>query len=748
MTTMTTGSASTGSEQIELLRRSSLFGNLDDRDLEVLAPQFEACHLDTGDLLFAQGEEADALYLLAEGALDVQAHGPDGRWRSVGRIGAGQCVGEMAVVYSGRRTATVRAEAPCRLLRLSKTAFGELVAANPEIGTTVRGLLTRRLPALRGSTSELFGDVDDALLRELESRFTWHVLRRGEVLFRQGEIGDRMYLVVHGRMQVLVASEGVQEHVVADIGPGEWIGEMALFLDEPRSATVRAVRDSELVGLSRADFDTVIEHHPQCLRPIVNMLARRLKATTHGQRQSTGAPLAVTIAVVPLAADLPPIPPHLLEELAESGSVLALDATRFDAIHGAGAAACPLDDTRSGYLNEWLSQQEEAYRYVIYETGAAPNAWALRCMRHADRILYLARADDDPEMREIEHLYERENLLCPRELVLLHPADRTHPRGTARWLDARTLERHHHIRKGNYADVQRVARLLTGRASGLVLSGGGARGFAHIGVIRALTEAGLRFDSIAGTSIGAFIGSLYACDLDEAEIIARVRRVLVDPPRGIHYGVPYTSLMRVEGATRKVREMYDDLALEDLWMPFFCISTSLTKVDMKVHRRGPAWKAMRATTAVPGIFPPVIDGDEVLVDGGIVNNLPVELMSASGVKHIAACDVTRAGTLSAGADWRERATLADVLLNLVNPRRHPVPAVRMPHLINRCMDTASRMRKRQEMWRAQLYLAPPISSYPLLAMQEFNNLVEIGYTYTREVLEKTSGAVLERFTGT
>ena len=211
------------------------------------------------------------------------------------------------------------------------------------------------------------------------------------------------------------------------------------------------------------------------------------------------------------------------------------------------------------------------------------------------------------------------------ELVLLHPGTAQRPSGTAGWLAKRDLHAHHHVRLGDQTHMQRLARRLAGRALGLVLSGGGARGFAHVGVLRAMEELGIEIDLIGGTSMGALVGGQYARGLGLHESLELNRR-FANPKQLFDYTLPLTSLMASRKLTRVMMGTYGDVRIEDLWRPFFCVSSNLTRAEAIIHRSGPLWEAVRASIAIPGIFTPILRGGDVLVDGGVMNNFPVDVM--------------------------------------------------------------------------------------------------------------------------
>jgi predicted acylesterase/phospholipase RssA len=289
------------------------------------------------------------------------------------------------------------------------------------------------------------------------------------------------------------------------------------------------------------------------------------------------------------------------------------------------AALAEADDLGDVALKGWLSEQEATYRYIVYEADYAWTPWTRRCVGQADRALIVARAGANPAPGPVEAEARRIGGHARAELILVHPDDSLRPVGTAAWLAPREVHTHHHVRIGVPGDLGRLARRLAGRALGLVLSGGGARGFAHVGVIRALEEAGLVVDMIGGTSMGALVGAGYASGRNYEEQV-RLARMFSNRKNLFDYTLPLTSFL----ASRKVADLYralfEELRIEDMWRPFFVVSSNLTRAEPVIHREGSIAGCVRASTAIPGVFAPVLRDGNVLVDGGVMNNFPIDVM--------------------------------------------------------------------------------------------------------------------------
>jgi len=505
------------------------------------------------------------------------------------------------------------------------------------------------------SFPDLFGGLPDSALRELEAEFERVYLTSGETLIRQGESGDCMYLLLIGRLRAYVQRADGKEIVVGEVGRGEVVGEMALLIDEPRSATVRAVRDSELFRLSKEVFDRFSEKHPLVMKQIARVNLKRLRRTILFPRvESTVA----TIVIVPARRDAPLsyFASSLARALDAIGPTLHLNKERFDQRPGGSVAA-------------WLGEQELKYRYVIYESDGTRSQWARRCLRQADHVLAVGLGGSDPALGEAEaeiQPFDWRGLAARRDLVLLQPDATDRPSGTQAWLAARHVDGHQHVRMHSTADYDRLARFLTGRAVGLVLGGGAARGMAHIGAIRAIQELAIPIDFVGGTSSGAIIAGALAKGMDCESMLRTVK----DAARGslLDFTLPFVSVISGRRISRALERTFEDVMIEDLWLNYFCVSSNLSRARMVVHRRGPLWKGIRASISLPGILPPVFHDRDLLVDGGLMNKLPVDVMRGLCNRgKVLAVSVSTQGGLEAGGFFGEHLSGWRVLGKRLNP---------------------------------------------------------------------------------
>jgi hypothetical protein len=292
-----------------------------------------------------------------------------------------------------------------------------------------------------------------------------------------------------------------------------------------------------------------------------------------------------------------------------------------------GAALADGADATHDAVVAWLSACERAHRHVVLEADDAWTPWTQRCLRQADRVLVVARAGDDPAPGLVERAMREAGVRARVELVLVHDDACARPTATARWLAGRDVATHHPPAPRPRGRTSRgLARRVSGPRGGPRAGGGGARGFAHIGMLRALAEDGVEIDAIGGTSIGALIAGAHAHGLGVDAMIA-IARDFASPKKLLDRTLPLASLMAARKVTALYQHLFGDVHVEDLWTPLFAVSSSLSRARAVVHRSGPLWRGVRASTAIPAIFPPMLaDDGDVLVDGNVMNNMPLDVM--------------------------------------------------------------------------------------------------------------------------
>jgi len=453
-----------------------------------------------------------------------------------------------------------------------------------------------------------------------------------------------------------------------------------------------------------------------------------------------------TIAVLPAADSVAArkLASSLSVALAVVGSTKLVSRDSLRSEFGLDFSTVEEASARDTELAARLDAVEASHRMVLYQADGEITAWTKRCVRQADLILVADRADrgeSDNALASVREYFDSCAITARVELALLHAGSSNSAIKTSDRLGKLRPSTHHHVVSSESADIARLARLLTGKAMGLVLSGGGARGFAHIGVIRALHERDIPIDYIGGTSMGAVIAAQQALGWDW-QTMARVNREewpRCEPQK--NYTLPLVALNSARRMDQMLRRMFGDIEIENLRTKFFCVSTNLTKAAATIHREGPLWKAVRASVSIPGIGPPAIENGEILVDGGLVDNLPVETMKKLCQGRVYAVDVSEQVEFSSRLKESYTVSGWKLLWQQLNPF---VEKPDIPNILNTLYRTttvggirAIESAKSQ----ADLCFEPPVGQFGVFEWKSVEKIIEVGYRYAIKKLDERSATL-------
>ena len=709
------------------LASCSLFGDVPAERLAALEPGLARVDLPAGHDLVREGDPGDTMYVLVQGTLDVYVQTAAGGRAKLDLLRPGASVGELALITAQVRTATVTAREPAVLVELSRADFERLAGDQPGLYETVVRQAAPRLQRVQlGPVLEAWvGELESEELRDLQDRVQWVHLASGQTLFDQGDTSDGMYLVVSGRIR---ASRSLDDGSVAsvEVGRGGSIGEIGLISDAPRAERAVALRDSHVVRITR----NVAGQHPSFLIHAARTLVARTRLGGRTRQRPR------TVAVQPVNPDAPgrAVADALARELSGSGRAAMVDAVQIDDVLGR-RDACQAEpgSALDPVLTHWLNERETELDHLVFACDATDSPWTRRALRQADVVLLVAAASADPGIRQVERVARE---LCRDvQLALVHPDDTQRPEGTVRWLASRHGTTHHHVRLGDPRDLGRLARRLTGRAQGLVFSGGGARGYAHIGLIRALQERDVAIDMIGGTSMGAVVGGGFALT-GEYDACYRAAASFGDPKRLLDRTLPIVALNRSRAVTELYRTMFGEARIEDLWTPFLCVSANLTRAEPVVHETGPLWEAVRASSAIPGVFTPLVRDGDLLVDGGVMNNFPVDLMRERvGAGIVIGSNAYAQNARQERYDIGTSVSGWDVLRQKLLPfgRKKHYPS--MLSTLMRATSLSSKHLGEAAFALADLTIRYPTEDFGTLDFDRYDELIAIGYHVAQEVLE-------------
>ncbi len=606
-------------------------------------------------------------------------------------------------------------------------------------------------PLLQRLLSSCFGNIDQQVLELLRQRLEWVNVAGGQTLIEQGSQGDALYMSVSGRLRAYRRDEEGVQRMVREFSRGQILGEMSLLTGEPRAASVVAIRESVLVRLSKPAFDELNRHHPGVSAAVTQQLIRRL----FRKQPPSLLERPVTLGLLPVSTgvDMAAFSLRLAAPLRRLGRVHTVDAQAMQAAlqpHGASLDQEGPELTR--LVSLVLDEIEADADCVLLVGDDRPSAWTRRCARHCDELLLVADASQPPAL----HATERACLLdrpphaeVAEVLVLLHGPQRAPVGQVGRWLQRRPLADHVHVRLQGEQDFERLARLQSRTAVGLVFSGGGARGFAHLGVLKALHERGIQIDCVGGTSMGAVMAALVAADQPVAQVTDLARRAFALNPTSDLNPLPVISVIRGRRLQRVLSDAVQELlgqhaSIEEMWKPCFCIATNYTRAREERLRSGPLLDSLRASIAIPGALAPVVRDGDLLCDGGTLNNFPVDVMRAQrGVGMVIGVDLS--SNKLRKIEFEQMPHWWQLALDRLRPRarrRYRLPSL-TAYLMN-VTNLYSQSRREESRAGVDLYFNPAMSRVGMLEWNRFDSIAQQGYDHAQEVLAQATPELLKQ----
>ncbi len=603
---------------------------------------------------------------------------------------------------------------------------------------------------LKENLKKIFGEFDEKILNEIEHQLIWIEIQGGDLLMQEGDDGDGLYFVLSGRLFASKLLEDGSQKKIGEIVRGETVGEMAIFTDEPRYATITAIRDSVLVKLEKSLFEKVISEYPSVALNVTRLIINRFK-NIQSQKISSHP---INICFVPLhtGMNINKIVKSIYDIVKKNSVIFYVDSKiAKDSVIGS------ISDQADGSINvenekliEWLNNLEAANDFMFYVCDESPTEWNKKALRQADHIVLLGDSAHSPELTVADgEVDQQSNALI--SLVLVHPEDTLIPINTPLWLKVRpNVNQNFHLRHHNNKDLKRLARILSGKATGIVFAGGGAKGFAHLGVLKALDEYGIHFDYVGGTSIGGMIAGSAAVDAPIDRVLEIIKEGSELNPSGDLNYIPILSLVKGVNIKNMVNTTMEkfcgkaDVDLTDMWIPTFVVATNYSSAAETVFVKGPMCKILLASAAIPGIFPPIIIDGDIYVDGGTFNNFPADVMSTFGVSKIIGIDFVIDKTYKLTIDeMPTNNTLLKEKLFRRNNLKNKVPS--MASIIINSTLLYSTARRHESKNLLDLHFNPDVSKFGLTAWTDFDIIVKKGYYHAIEVLGKMSLEEINKF---
>ncbi len=583
---------------------------------------------------------------------------------------------------------------------------------------------------------EIFSTLDPVEIDSLAAVSTLIELNEGEFLFRRGEACRDAYILVSGKLAATTATPANHGELIGYIMPHEIVGEMSLLSEIPRALSVIAQMNSTLLMIHQQDFQKYSQKKPELAFRILEVIVKR----TQGIIQHYEKPdRAQFVALLPANGELG------LTSLIHRFQQLYPDSEKATILNYQAIT------TASDGIQPLLLSLKQKSDYIIYpiDVNQPPEITEI-LMRYADKVVLVGYGNQTPRIHPSTlGLLNKYRIYTQghHELVLVYDYQHQIPADTKEWLNQGNFFRHHHIYLDKPADIQRLARFMTGSAVGIVLGGGGVKGWAHIGALKALMEANIPIDAIGGTSVGAAVGAAYLMTNDFDSFIEKYRKLTESTLRTLgtwEITWPMVSIFSGKSVTSIAQQEFYNYNLENLPRPFFCISCNITQKQEAIHKHGKLWEIIRSTVSLPGVVPPMVLNNELHVDGGVVNNLPVNVMSNflenSGTTIAISISNLLPGT-SFDYAFPPVISLWDALLMKFKLKK----AYKFPSLFYTFVDSllmGSISQQRENMKKADILVQPDLGSYTLLSRRSpAERLMEIGYCTTKHVLETNNELV-------
>uniref|UniRef100_A0A4W4GNE4 lysophospholipase n=1 Tax=Electrophorus electricus TaxID=8005 RepID=A0A4W4GNE4_ELEEL len=746
--------------------KKDLLGIIQLQDPSLLEGRVTLHQVKAGSVVARQGDQDVSVQFVISGALHVYQRMIDREEETcLFLTHPGELVGQLAVLTGEPLIFSVRAHRDCTFLSISKMHFYEIMRAEPTVVLNIAHSVVRRM---------------SPFVRQIDFALDWMAVEAGRAVYRQGDKSDSTFIVLSGRLRSVILKEDGKKELTGEYGRGDLIGVVEALTHQNRATTVHAVRDSELAKFPEGALRSIKRKFPQVVTRLIHLLGQKILQQVNGPL--TGMSLALhrpgskwdagnpasnlsTIAVLPVSDEVPltAFTLELQHALIAIGPTLLLTSDIIKQRLGSAA----LDSVHEYRLSSWLGQQEDIHRIVLYQTDTSLTPWTQRCIRQADCIIIVGLGEQDPAVGELERMLEGSAVRAQKQLVLLHREDGAVPTGTAEWLNMRSwISRHLHLScprrifsrrslpkliemyqrvfqktADRHSDFSRLARVLTGNAIALVLGGGGARGCSQVGILRALTESGIPVDLVGGTSIGSMMGALYAEERSYSRMRIRAREWAMEMTsvfkKILDLTYPVTSMFSGAAFNSSINAVFKDKQIEDLWIPYFNITTDITASAMRVHTDGSLWRYVRASMSLSGYLPPLCDPKDghLLMDGGYINNLPADVARSMGAKVVIAIDVGSQDETNL-TNYGDALSGWWLLWKRLNPLAEKVKVLNMAEIQTRLAYVCC-VRQLESVKNSDYceYIRPPINRYRTLEFGKFDEIAEVGYQHGKTVFD-------------
>ena len=584
--------------------------------------------------------------------------------------------------------------------------------------------------SLQSIVKHFFHQLTDDCINQVIEAGELIQVNAGEIVIKQGADTNDVYFLLFGRITVEIKNEYNEEFILNEISRGEFFGEMSLLTGEPRGTTLITTKESTLLKIKGDTFKKLLDKHPSIHRYLNTLLINRLKKAN--QLNSKTAFQNICFLQLDESPSVRNLLQSVKEKLSAESNFFFVTKESFSKSNALDINAKNANWTRKHKFINWVYNLNKDYHHIVYFCDEQDQTWTELCLSQADRIMLVGSKVLPGDLTKIEKdLFVRKNIASKieRNLIIAWEEGDTIA-NTKNILENRPIKNTFHIRTGK--EVDRLIRYIMGKSIKLVLGGGGAKGFAHLGVYKAMLELDIPVDFVGGTSVGAIMGGSIAFGWSYEEMKEAVYQALVAKNPLNDYHLPLVSLLKGKKLEYTIQKYFGDRQIEDLVIPYYAIASNFTKSRIEILNDGPLSFAIRASISLPTILPPAVKGNSLLVDGGLIDNLPFEYMASLAQGPIIGVDLSthKERTL----DYDEIPNNFTLLKQKVfGKRKYKVPS--LGQIIMGTMTIASEEKRRNNEKKFDVYIKPDVSKYGFLKWNNFETILQIGYDTAFPILQ-------------
>ena len=668
---------------------------------------------------------------------------------------AGEYFNISSLIFSRRRTFSATAKENSEIIFLEKSKMDSLMENDNEIGNILEKLSVEEYDKgkLFGIFRGLYGEkMDYKSHKEIYRKGKWVFLEDNSNLFNYGEKSDSFYLLVTGLLKAYIPKKG-ELIEVGEIYEGEVIGEMGILTNEARSASIFATRDSVVFKIDLEKANEIIMQYPLVLLQVATKIADRLRnVQDSNERHRTDIHSIVQLSSGKNhTKEIISIGNSLIDSMNKFNRSIVVSSKKVNEILNIESINAELErDKFYPALDDLVDNFTKENRYLLLLCDEEYTPWTTWCLAISDKNIFVVEESagvSNTELLNKMNLSEKDipiHLHDEKQLIIYHQSKNSFPSKTSSIIEMLPkISNHYHMSINNKNDSDRVSRLIAKKGIGLCLSGGGAKGNAHIGVYKALIEHNIPIDAVCGTSAGGIVASLIAFGYDPETIISRLKETYKRNSFK-EYTIPVTSIIATKKVIQDAIFLGNDMDIEDLWIPYFSIAVNISKSKLDVIDKGPVYKATRATAALPGILLPVIKDTSFLVDGGLINNMPGDIMLKKYGGKLISVSVSPQEDLDAKFnDFPNQSSyFIKKLLRMNKKFPHEIPG--LSNILMRSIFVASSNKIKEVIDLSDLFLDLQVKDVGLLEFEKIDESVEFGYEYAMKKLKNFDKSSLSK----